>query len=55
MQGYRGGFIESAVKKEEWLARMAEKWAAAMVTLSTVAEQYFQTVFTGFTFCMQNE
>ena len=34
---------------------MAEKWAAAMVTLSTVAEQYPQTVFTGFTFCMQNE
>jgi hypothetical protein len=34
---------------------MVEKWAAAVVTLSTVAERYPQTAYAGFTFCMQNE
>jgi hypothetical protein len=32
-----------------------EKWAAAVVTLSTVAERYPQTVYAGFIFCMQNK
>ena len=54
-QRYLGGFIGSAVKKEEWLVGIVEKWVAAMVTLSTVAERYPQTVYTSFTFCMQNE
>jgi hypothetical protein len=30
-QRYLGGFIGSAEKKEEWLAGMVEKWAAAVV------------------------
>jgi hypothetical protein len=34
---------------------MVEKWAAAVVTLSTVAEWYLQTTYAGFTFCMQNK
>ena len=34
---------------------MVEKWAAAVVTLSSVAEWYPQTAYAGFTFCMQNE
>ena len=34
---------------------MVEKWAAAVVTLSSVAERYPQTAYAGFTFCMQNE
>ena len=56
-QRYLGGFIVigSAKKKEEWLVGMVDKWAAAVVTLSTVAERYPQTAFAGFTFCMQNE
>ena len=28
------------MKKEEWLVGKAEKWTAAVVTLSTVAEWY---------------
>ena len=47
--------IGSAEKKEEWLVGMVDKWAAAVVTLSTVAEWYPQTAYAGFTFCMQNE
>jgi hypothetical protein len=54
-QRYLGGFIGSAEKKEEWLVGMVDKWAAVVVTLSTVAERYPQTAFAGFTFCMQNE
>jgi hypothetical protein len=54
-QRYLSGFIGSAEKEGEWLAGMVDKWAAAVVTLSTVAEQYPQTAYTGFTFCMQNE
>ena len=54
-QRYLGGFIGSAEKKEEWLPGMVEKWAAAMVTLSTVTERYHQTAYAGFIFCMQNE
>jgi len=54
-QRYLGGFIGSAEKKEEWLVGMVDKWAAAVVTLSTVAERYPQTAYAGFTFCMQNE
>ncbi len=53
-QRYLGGFIGSAEKKE-WLVRMVDKWAAAVVTLSTAAERYPQTAYAGFTFCMQNE
>ena len=36
---------------------MVDKWASAVVTLSTVAvaERYSQTAYAGFTFCMQNE
>jgi len=34
---------------------MVDKWVAAVVTLSTVAEGYSQTAYAGFTFCMQNE
>ncbi len=34
---------------------MVEKWATAVVTLSTVAERYPQTAYAGFTFCMQNK
>jgi hypothetical protein len=44
-QRYLGGFIGSAEKKEEWLVGMVEKWAAAVVTLSTVAERYPQTAY----------
>ncbi len=56
-QRYLGGFIGSAEKKKkgEWLVGMVDKWAAAVVTLSTVAEWYPQTAYAGFTFCMQNE
>ena len=54
-QRYLGGFIGSAEKKGEWLVGMVDKWAAAVVTLSTVAERYPQTAYAGFTFCMQNE
>ncbi len=54
-QRYLGGFIGSTEKKEEWLAGMVEKWAAAVVTLSTVAERYPQMAYAGFTFCMQNK
>ncbi len=54
-QRYLGGFIGSAMKKEEWLVGMLEKWTAAVVTLSTVAERYPQMAYAGFTFCMQNE
>jgi hypothetical protein len=39
-QRYLGGFIGSAVKKEEWLVGIVEKWVADVVTLSTVAERY---------------
>jgi hypothetical protein len=53
-QCYLGGFIGSVEKKEEWLVGMVDKWASAVVTLSTVAERYPQTAYTGFTFCMQN-
>jgi len=34
---------------------MVDKWAAAVVTLSTVAERYPQTAYAGFAFFMQNE
>jgi hypothetical protein len=34
---------------------MVDRWAAAVVTLSTVAERYPQTAYAGFTFCMQIE
>ena len=54
-QRYLDGFIGSAEKKEEWLVGMVDKSAAAVVTLSTVAERYPQTAYAGFTFCMQNE
>jgi hypothetical protein len=54
-QRYLGGFIGSAEKKGEWLVGMVDKWAAAVVTLSTVAERYPQTAYAGFTFCLQNE
>ena len=56
-QRYLGGFIGSAEKKEEWLVGMVDKWASAVVTLSTVtvAERYPQTAYIDFTFCMQNE
>jgi hypothetical protein len=39
-QRYLSGFIGSAEKKEECLVGMVEKWAAAVVTRSTVAERY---------------
>jgi len=39
-QCYLGGFIGSDEKKGEWLVWMVDKWAAAVVTLSTVAERY---------------
>jgi hypothetical protein len=54
-QHYLRGFIGSAEKKGEWLVGMVDKWAAAVVTLSTIAERYPQTAHAGFTFCMQNE
>jgi hypothetical protein len=54
-QRYLSGFIGSAEKKEECLVGMVKKWAAAVVTRSTVAERYSQTAYAGFTFCMQNE
>ena len=54
-QRYLGGFIGSAKKKEEWSVGMMERWAAAVVALSTVAERYPQTAYAGFTFCMQND
>jgi hypothetical protein len=42
-QRYLGGFIGSALKKEEWLADMVVKWVGAVETLSTVAARYPQT------------
>jgi hypothetical protein len=54
-QRYLGGFIGSALKKEEWLADMVVKWVGAVETLSTVAVRYPQTAYAGFTFCLQNE
>ena len=39
-QRYLGSFIGSAEKKEEWLGGMVDKWAAVVVTLSTVPERY---------------
>ena len=54
-QRYLGGFIGSAEKKGEWLVGMVDKWAAAVVTISTVVEWYPQTAYAGFTFCTQNE
>jgi hypothetical protein len=54
-QHYLGGFIGSALKKEEWLADMVVKWVGTVETLSTVAVRYPQTAYASFTFCLQNE
>jgi hypothetical protein len=54
-QRYLGGFIGSAKTKEKWLVDLVVKWVGAVETLSTVAERYPQTAYTGFTFCLQNE
>ena len=37
------------------MADLVVKWVGAVETLSTVAERYHQTAYTGFTFCLQNE
>ena len=54
-QQYLGGFIGSAKTKKLWLAELVEKWVVAEQTLSMVAEQYPQTAYASFTFCLQNK
>ena len=54
-QRYLGGFVGSAEKKDEWLVGLVEKWVSMVETLSIVTEQFPQTAYAGFTFCMQNE
>jgi hypothetical protein len=54
-QRYLGGFIRNAQRKEEWLGELVSKWVSAVKTLSVSAEQYPQTAYAGFTFCLQNE
>jgi hypothetical protein len=54
-QGYLGGCIGSAQRKEEWLGELVGKWIGAVKVLSTVAVGYPQTAYASLTFCLQNE
>ncbi|KAL7528055.1 LOW QUALITY PROTEIN: hypothetical protein ACHAXR_003653 [Thalassiosira sp. AJA248-18] len=50
-----GGFIGSEATKEQWLMEMVEKWVTAVQTFAQIASRFPQTVYCGFTFCLQNE
>ncbi|KAL7533156.1 hypothetical protein ACHAXR_005075, partial [Thalassiosira sp. AJA248-18] len=52
---YLGGFIGSAETKNQWLGGMVSKWVQAVQTFAQLAPRYPQTVYCGFTFCLQNE
>ncbi|KAL7525951.1 hypothetical protein ACHAXR_001236, partial [Thalassiosira sp. AJA248-18] len=52
---YLGGFIGSAETKHQWLGEMVSKWVQAVQTFAQLAPRYPQTVYCGFTFCLQNE
>ncbi|KAL7543292.1 hypothetical protein ACHAXR_013157 [Thalassiosira sp. AJA248-18] len=52
---YLGGFIGSEATKALWLNEMVEKWVTAVQTLAQIARRFPQTVYCGFTFCLQNE
>jgi len=54
-QRYLGGFIGSNASKVDWLGSMVTTWVAAVETLASVAGNYPQAAYTGFTFCLQNE
>jgi len=54
-QRYLGGFIGSNASKVDWLGGMVTTWVAAVETLASVAGNYPQAAYAGFTFCLQNE
>ncbi len=54
-QRYLGGFIGSNARKVDWLGSMVTTWVATVETLASVAGNYPQAAYAGFTFCLQNE
>jgi hypothetical protein len=50
-----GGFIGSNASKVDWFGGMVTTWVAAVETLASVAGNYPQAAYAGFTFCLQNE
>jgi hypothetical protein len=54
-QRYLGGFIGSSASKVDWLGSMVTTWVATVETLASVAGNYPQAAYAGFTFCLQNE
>ena len=54
-QRYLGGFIGSNASKVDWFGGMVTTWVAAVETLASVAGNYPQAAYAGFTFCLQNE
>jgi hypothetical protein len=54
-QRYLGGFIGSNASKVDWLGSMVTTWVAAVETLASVAGNYPQAAYAGFTFSLQNE
>ena len=52
---YLGGFIRSAKAKDEWFDNKITTWTAAVKLLSKLATRWPQSVYAGFTFCLQNE
>ena len=54
-QRYLGGFIGINASKVDWLSSMVTTWVAAVDTLASVASNYPQAAYAGFTFCLQNE
>ncbi len=56
-QGHRylGGFLGSEQTKNEWLGEKVDGWTQTVEVMATIAEKFPQTVYAGFTFCLQNK
>ena len=52
---YLGGFIGSGKAKDEWLGEKIAMWIKAVQDLAIMAQKFPQTVYAGFTFCLQNQ
>ena len=52
---YLGGFLGSETTKHLWLNEMVEGWTQTVEILAKIAVKFPQTVYAGFTFCLQNK
>ena len=52
---YLRRFIGSAATRDEWLNDKIATWTAAVETLFKLTARWPQTVYAGYTFCLQNE